>query len=187
MSVEIIALIADWQPAVEAYRSSGTDFYFELDEDEEPPFAEVDDLGGFKRFLNTESFYYKLASELPASERERLEPFLRLIGAYHTPEDWEQEFEPANDLLSDAGGPPPEDPMMFAMRPSKVPLALEFAEAIPWEAVEAACGRLDLTAAREDVWRISGFDDFSWILTTYINWIKRAAATGRGLIVIVDM
>ena len=76
---------------------------------------------------------------------------------------------------------------MFSMRPAKVLHVLELARAIPWEAVERACGRLDLASAEHDVWRIAGYQDFEWILTTYIGWMERAAAMGRGLIVLASI
>jgi hypothetical protein len=47
--------------------------------------------------------------------------------------------------------------------------------------------RLDLDGAERDIWRISGFQDFRWILTTYIEWMERAAAMERGLIVLVSI
>jgi hypothetical protein len=76
---------------------------------------------------------------------------------------------------------------MFAMRPAKVLHAIELAQALPWKAIEDACGRFDLTATQHDTWFISGFGDFEWILTTYIDWMKRAAAAGRGLIVLASI
>jgi hypothetical protein len=143
MSVQIIALFADWEPAVEAYRAFGTDFYWGLFERgiEEPPFAGVEDFGGFKRFLDTSGFYLELEDELDPADRERVEPFMRLIGAHHTDDDWDLEFNPAYDIVIDADGPPPEDPMMFAMRPAKVLHAIELARALPWNAIEDASGR----------------------------------------------
>ncbi|MFG3342351.1 hypothetical protein [Glycomyces sp. NPDC048151] len=185
MSVEIIALFADWGPAVEAYRASGTDFYWDpFQRGEEPSFAEVHDLGGFKRFLRTESFYLDLEEKLAAADRERVEPFMRLIGAYSSPEDWKG--YPADDIVTDSDGPTPED-HMFSMRPAKVVHALEVAEGIPWQAIEAACERLDLASGRNDVWTIGSYDEFAWILSTYIDWMKRAAEGGRGLIVLASI
>lgn len=185
MSVEIIALIADWEPAVEAYRASGTDFYWDpFERGETPPFAEVHDLGGFKRFLQTQSFYLDIEEELAAADRERIEPFMRLIGAYSTAADWNG--YPADDIVADSDGPPPED-HMFSMRPAKVVHALELAQGIPWPVIEAACERLDLGSGRIDVGTISSYDQFVWILTTYIEWMKRAASAGRGLIVLASI
>jgi hypothetical protein len=183
MAVEIIALFADWKPAVAAYRESGTDFYWDaFDRGVEPPFAEVQDLGGFKVFLGVQGFYLQLRDELAAADRERLEPFMRLIGEYSTVGDWNG--HPADDIVNDSDGPPPED-HMFSMRPAKVLHALEVAQAIPWRAVEEACERLDLGS--DHARSISGYHQFEWILTTYIGWMRRAAAAERGLIVLASI
>jgi len=186
MAVEIIALFADWEPAVAAYRESGTDFYWDPFERgvDEPPFAEVEDLGGFKVFLSVRGFYLELRDELAAADRALLEPFMRLIGEYSAVEDWNG--HPADDIVNDSDGPPPDD-HMFSMRPAKVLHALEVAQAIPWQAVEEACERLDLGSDRDDPRSIGGYHQFEWILTTYIGWMQRAAAAERGLIVLASI
>lgn len=186
MGVNIIGLVADWEPTVAAYRETGTDFYFDLDEDEELPFAEEDYLPGFKRFLNTADFYLKIQAELAASDRERLEPFLRWVSAFDLDGKWRSGTDPADDLRADAGGRA-DGSVLFAMRPAKVLDALALAERLPWRAIEAACGRVDLSDAAGDIWRIEGYGDFEWILTTYIDWMKEAAAAGRGLVVLVSI
>jgi hypothetical protein len=187
MGVSFIGLIAEWAPAVEAYRASGTDFYWDTEEDAEIPFAEEDYVGGFKRFLDLSSFYLKIQPELSDRDRECIEPFLRLVGGFQTAEDLKLDTHPVNDLLVDAGGPQPEEYIPFTMRPSTVRLALELAEYIPWQALEAACDRVDFSDVAGDSWFLQGYDDLEWMLGIYLSWLKEAAAANRGLIVLVSM
>jgi hypothetical protein len=188
MGVNFIGLIAEWAPAVEAYRASGTDFYWDTDEDAELPFADEDYLGGFKRLMDLSNCYLKISPELSDEEREGIEPFLRLVGGFETERDRELDTSPVNDLLADAGGSPrPDEYIPFTMRPSTVRLALELAEYIPWKALEAACARTDFSDVAGNSWFLQGYDDLEWMLDIYLDWMKQAAALDRGLIVLVSM
>lgn len=179
-----IGLIAEWAPAVEAYRAAGTDFYWDTDEDEDLPFpAEEDYLSGFKRFQDLRNCYARIRPQLLPAEREGVEPFLRLVRGF----GYDDYRDLDNDLLADAGGPPPEEPIEFAMRPSTVHRALELAAKIPWQALEAACDRTDFSDAVGKIWRLQGYGDLHWMLGIYLGWMKEAAAADRGLIVLVSI
>jgi hypothetical protein len=68
MGANHIGLIAEWAPAVEAYRAAGTHFYWVIEDGEELPFpAEEDYFGGYKRFRDLSNCYSRIRPQRSAT------------------------------------------------------------------------------------------------------------------------
>lgn len=196
MGIDIYALIMDWEPAVEAYRAAGgLDFYWDANAQiefaserartqgtplpwpevpEAVPFAEDQWAPPGKAFTAAGRFYLELSDRLEPELLARTDPVFETI--------YPEKLSDINDLKADSGGPDDFD-VLYALRPSSVKLALERIEALPWEAMRAAGEGIELPYGSRVPGYGMDFSQFEGIVLSHVDWLRKAAAADRGVLV----
>lgn len=193
MGVDVIALVSEWEPLVEATRGSGGfDFFWEaarvvwdaLDDrdwsEREPalPYTTEYDSADMMisgRYLFCAYAYYDYLTEhLPEEVVRVADPFFDMVIADHG--------RHADDLAADAGlaGTPDR---MYTMRPSTVRTALARADEVPWNTLEQYGDRLDPFEYAPYSYDYGSFHD---LVEVHLGLLREAAEVGRGLVVIAS-
>jgi hypothetical protein len=178
VSFDVIGLIADWDPAVDACRAAGgADFYWDVPDGQALPYADERDRRGYD-FMDAGHYYELLRERLPGPVRDTADAFLGLLygdlpGCT---------IEPPDDLARDAGLP--HSGTYYSMRPGTVRTARERAAALPWAEILPVGEAMPVERiTRHDVCEVTHFEDVVW---AHKNWIQAAAEAGRGLIVLLS-
>lgn len=186
MGYDAFCLVTEWPPAVVAYRETcNMDFYWLADEPtdfEAPtlPYAVERHFWGGWAFQAATFFYESLRPHLPGSGRETAEGFLRMI----YPETCGGDI--INDLAEDAGVSPSEDDSLwYSMRPGTVVQAVARADALDWSQIGAVAGAVADQLSTDDRY-MPDVDWFRHVVDIHAQWLREAAETGRGAIVLVS-
>ncbi len=188
MGFVMFGLIAEWNSAVAAYRTSrGTDFYWDVPEADmgrELPFlTESNYLGGYD-CVEAGWYYENLRRALPPQLRTAADAFLGAV--LHDVGDGCP--KPPDDLTDDvaaAGGEPTNGMPYYSMRPKTVQRVLGHARSLPWSAIEEVAERLEPRPllGRYDIRDIGHFQCAAGV---HQAWLEDAADAGRGLIVLTS-
>jgi hypothetical protein len=185
MTYSPICLITEWQPMVGAYRAAGSmDFYWDADDPvdlEAPTLPYTIERSFFLgwAFQAAAWFYESLRPHLPHGVLQPSDAFLTML--YPEAVDG----QPVNDLATDAGiASGTGDNLWYAMRPSTVTRAVGLSDAVPWAQIETIGESADHLTIDEDY-----MPDVGWFLTVlshHQQWLREAAETGRGVVVLVS-
>jgi hypothetical protein len=195
VGTDVFALITQWDPIVADFRAARSlDFYWDAYDPyndaflaaqaagrptPEPPeqllpyAVERPYRGGFS-FVAAGWYYTFLRPHLPDDLRASVSTFLDLVYGEDRPDD----------LHEDAGVR--TDPSTFyTMRPATARLAHTHAEAVPWDALEEAAADIVVPEMVNDR-HIPDFESALIAIHRQRDWIAEAAATDRGIVVIIS-
>ncbi|WP_283136280.1 hypothetical protein [Rhizohabitans arisaemae] len=194
MGTDVFALITKWEPMVADVRvARGLDFYREANAayndaflaaqaarqpTPEPPerllsyAVERTYRGGFT-FVAAGRYYTLLRPRLPADVRTPVSAFLDMVYG----------GEPPDDLREDSGVAA-DSAVFYAMRPETVRLAHARAEAVPWDAFSEVAEGIVIPEMAGDRYT-PDFESASPAMDTQRDWIAEAAATDRGIVVVI--
>ncbi|WP_255953123.1 hypothetical protein [Streptomyces odontomachi] len=198
MGTDVFALITDWEPMVDAFRTAGDfEFYWDanarqndrflaaqaagtsFDLDAEPellPYAREHHIFGGFGFVAVEWYFDKLRASLPPHLREPLETFVRTLYA-EDPRD-------CDDLAAD-GATGRDSSVLYALRPASVRRAVERFEAVPWDELRELDRRETLPELDEERY-VPCFGAFEAVLRQQRAWLGDAAECGRGVVAVIS-
>jgi hypothetical protein len=197
--MDVYALITQWDPMVAAYRDAGGLGFFwdanlrqieELDAAEAAgkpisykdipdrlPYAIERDFGVGRSFMEASRYYYYFAPHLPPAIRDPADAFVDML--------YPDDPADSDDLSADAGAPR-DGNVAYAMRPATVRTALDRAAAVPWTAM-AEIGERTVVPEMADSRYVSDYAMFAdCVFYQQRDWLREAAAAGRGLVVILS-
>ena len=193
MGVDVVVLIAEWEPLVDATRQSGGfDFYWDAaraasdalgdrDWSEREPalpytteYDSADMLLSGRYLFCAYAYYDYLTDHLPEDVMRVADSFFDMVVADHG--------KHADDLAADAGldGTPDR---MYTMRPATVRTALARADQVPWNKLEQHGDQLDPFEYTPYTYDYGSFHN---LVEVHLGFLKEAAEAGRGLVVIAS-
>jgi hypothetical protein len=195
VGTDIFALVTQWEPMVADFRAArGLDFYWDVnaaDNDAflaaqaagrpvpEPPerllsYAVQRPYSGGFSFVAAGWYYEFLRPLLPVDLRVPVSAFLDMV--YGT--------DPSDDLREDSGVTG-DSAVLYAMRPATVRLAHARAQALPWDSFYQVAEGIVVPEMIGDR-RTPDFGSASIAMWAQRDWIAEAAATDRGIVVVIS-
>jgi hypothetical protein len=194
VGVDVIALVTEWEPLVDAARQSGGfDFYWtaaravsdalgDRDWSEREPalpyateYDSADMLLSGRYLFCAYAYYDYLTEHLPEDLVQVTDAFFNMVIADHG--------EYPDDLATEAGLQGGTPHRMYTMRPATVRTALARADQVPWDKLEQYGDQLDpfeYTPYTYD------YESFHNLVEVHLGLLKEAAEAGRGLVVIAS-
>lgn len=199
MGTDVFALVTRWEPMVAAFRAArGLGFYWDANArqneeleaarvagkpaslDDIPdllPYATERDFWGGRAFVQAGYYYGFMRRHLPPAMRDPADAFVRML--------YQEDRTGSDDLSTDAGVPGDAD-VLYAMRPATVRSALARAAAVPWTALEEIGDQI-VVPEMIDSRYVPNYTTFAdHVLHQQREWLHEAAASDRGLVVIIS-
>jgi hypothetical protein len=193
VSADVIALVSEWEPLVDATRrSGGVDFYWDAaraqsealgdrDWSEREPalpytieYDSADMLLSGRYLFCAYAYYDYLTEALPEDLVQATDPFFTIVIADHG--------TCPDDLATDAGlqGTPDR---MYTMRPATVRTALTKADQVPWDKLEQYGDQLDSYEYNPYTY---DYGSFHMLVQVHLALLKEAAESDRGLVMLAS-